>query len=185
MHISDITVFGWFHSVTCMIALLCGAANLALPKGTGRHRVAGRIYVWSMIALNLSAFAIYRFDIGQFVPFRAGAHVFGFFHWLAVTTIVLVLIGYHAGARQGRTFWAYVHPTAMVLSYYVLIGGGINEAFARIDFLRAMAIRSGGGAGFGRAPIIGLTHTAAMAAALVLVLYFFVKVALYRRREAR
>ena len=80
----------------------------------------GRVYVVSMIVLNLSAFAIYKFDIAHFVPFRAGPNIFGFFHWLAVAALVFVLVGYYASRHQNRAFWSYVHPIAMTLSYYDL-----------------------------------------------------------------
>jgi len=134
-----------------------------------------------MLVLNLSAFAIYRFDIAHFVPFSAGARVFGFFHWLAVAALVFVLVGRFAASRQIGAFWAYVHPTAMMLSYYVLVGGAVNEAFARIDPLRDLARRSAGLAQRANAPIVGLVQTAVMAATLVLIVYFMVRVAIYRR----
>jgi uncharacterized membrane protein len=183
MHVHDITLIGWLHAIACMIALVAGGWNIIGPKGTPRHILVGRAYVWSMIVLNLSAFAIYKFDIAHFVPFRAGPNIFGFFHWLAVAALVFVLIGYYAARHQNRAFWAFVHPIAMTLSYYDLVGGGINEAFARIDPLRALARASaksvGGQVG---APIIGMVQTAAMAATLVMIVYFIAKVALYRRR---
>jgi len=182
MHIHDITLIGWFHSLACVIALLAGAINLAATKGTPRHKRVGRAYFWSMVALNLSAFAIYRFDIAHFVPFSAGPHVFGFFHWLAVAALAFVLLGRFAAARQNGVFWAYLHPTMMVLSYYLLVGGAINEAFARIDPLRELARHSAAGiAQPGNAPIVGLAQTAAVAATLVLIVYFMVRVAIYRR----
>ena len=184
MHVHDITLIGWLHSIGCLIALVAGAWNLAAVKGTPRHRLIGRVYIWSMIALNLSSLALYRFDIAHFAPFRAGPDVFGFFHWLAVATLILVLIGYYASSRQEHRPWAYIHPSAMVLSYYMLIGGGINEMFARLDPLRALAKASAGATGnAANAPIIGLVQTAAMAGTLLLILYFAIKVALYRRRH--
>lgn len=180
MHIHDISPIGWLHTGACLIALLAGAWNLALPKGTPMHRMVGSTYVWSMIVLNLSVFAIYKFDIARFAPFHAGPHVFGFFHWLAVAALVLVLTGYYAARHQDRAFWAYVHPVMMLLSYYDLVGGFINEVFLRIDFLRAIARASAKGASFG-APVIGMAQTAAMAATLVLIIWFMAKAALYRR----
>jgi hypothetical protein len=74
---------------------------------------------------------------------------------------------------------------AMILGYYMLIGGAINEAFARIDALHTMALRSAhaiNGHAVG-APLVGLAQSAAMAAALVLILYFTAKVSLYRRAQ--
>jgi uncharacterized membrane protein len=178
MHVSDIVPIGWVHVIACLVALVAGGWNIAGAKGTPRHILMGRAYVISMIVLNVSSLAIYKFDIAHFVPFRAGPNVFGFFHWLAVFGLVTVLLGYYAARRQSSAVWAYVHPIAMTLSYYDLIGGGINEAFARLDPLRAVARVGMSQKG---SPIVGLTQTAWMAATLILVFYFIVKVALYRR----
>jgi uncharacterized membrane protein len=185
MHINDISTIGWLHSAACVIAFFAGAHNLVAEKGTARHRAIGLAYFWSMIALNLSSLVIFRFDIASFRPFMAGPHVFGLFHWFAVITLVFVLVGRFAAARQDRAAWAYTHPVAMILSYYMLIGGAINEAFARIDVLHAMALRSThavNGHAVG-APLIGLVQSAAMAAAFILILYFTARVALYRRAQ--
>jgi uncharacterized membrane protein len=183
MHVHDITFIGWVHTIACLVALVAGGWNVAGAKGTPRHIVMGRAYVVSMIVLNLSAFAIYKFDIAHFRPFQAGPNVFGFFHWLAVAALVLVLIGAYAARRQNSAFWSYVHPIAIALSYYDLVGGGINEAFARLDPLRAIvrATAKTTGAAVG-APVIGMVQTAAMAATLIMIIYFIAKVALYRSR---
>jgi hypothetical protein len=185
MHIGDITVIGWLHSAACIVAFFAGTHNLFAAKGTPRHRFVGLSYFWSMIVLNLTSLVVFRFDIASFRPFVAGPHVFGLFHWFAVFTLASVLIGRYAAAHQDRAVWAYTHPVAMIFSYYMLIGGAINEAFARVDALHAMALRSmhaANGHAVG-APLIGLTQSAAMAAAFVLVLYFTAKVALYRRAQ--
>ena len=183
MRINDIIFLGWVHVVPTIIALVTGAWNLCLPKGTALHRRVGLTYVWSMLVASVSALAIYRFDIAYFAPFQAGPHVFGFFHWLTVAALVLVLAGWYAARHQNRAaIWSYLHPTAMLLSYYDLIGGGINEVFSRIDVLRALAVTAArhGTPAF-RSPLIGEVQTAAMAATLVLIIYFVAKTILYRR----
>jgi uncharacterized membrane protein len=184
MHVSDINLMGWIHVVPCLLALVAGGWNILGRKGTPRHIFMGRVYVVSMIVLNLSAFAIHKFDIASFVPFKAGPNVFGFFHWLAVFGLVTVLLGYLAATRQKYGFFAYLHPIMMTLSYYDLIGGGINEAFTRIDPLRAIAVASAKHAHISAgSPIVGLTQSAWMLATIVLLIYFVIKVALYRRGE--
>ena len=72
MHLEDITAIGWVHTLTIIPALLAGALNLVAEKGTARHRFIGRVYVWSMIVSNLSAFGVYHFDIARYWPFTAG-----------------------------------------------------------------------------------------------------------------
>lgn len=186
MHVSDISALGWIHAVACLIALAAGAWNLALAKGTRLHKRVGYAYLASMLVLNVSAFRIYKFDIDSFRPLHAGAHVFGLFHWFAVAALVFIAIGWYAARHQDRAFWAFTHPVMMLLSYYDLVGGGINEAFTRIDPLRAILIRSAEAAGpHAQPPVIGMTQTAWMALILVLIIYFIAKVALYRRSARR
>lgn len=185
MHVADLSLIGWLHSIACVAALLAGAWNLALPKGTALHRRVGMVYVWAMIALNLSVFFLYKFDIA-FAPFRTGPHIFGLFHWFAVAALGLILAAWFAAPRQSRGFWAYVHPAAMILSYYLLIAGGINEVFLRIDVLRDLAFASARAAHLpraliGQAPVIVMTQNALIAATLLLLIYFAARVAHYRR----
>lgn len=183
MHVSDIIPAGWVHAIACLVALAAGAWNLALPKGTPTHRAVGRIYVIAMLVLNASAFFIYRFDIANFSPFRAGPHVFGLFHWFAVAALVFIAVGWYAARRQDRAFWAYTHPTMMILSYYDLVGGGINEAFTRIDLLRAIFVESAKSVGPHRQPpVIGTAQALWMAFVVTLLVYFVARVALWRRR---
>jgi uncharacterized membrane protein len=190
MHVHDISVPGWVHVIACLIALLAGAWNLALPKGTATHRAVGRAYIWAMIVVNISVLAIYKFDI-TFAPFHAGPDTFGFFHWLAVAALVFVSIGWYAARHQDRAVWAYLHPLMMLLSYYDLIGGGINEMFLRVEPLHAIAVASAKSVArtgthpvfFAQAPVIILTQNAAMAATLLLIIYFAARVALRRRKR--
>jgi uncharacterized membrane protein len=187
MVVSDLSIIGWFHSLACLVALAAGAWNLALPKGTAPHRRVGLVYVWAMIALNLSVFVLYKFDIA-FAPFRVGPHIFGLFHWFAVTALGLVLIAWFAASRQSHSAGAYAHPIAMVLSYYLLIAGGINEIFLRIDVLRHIALASAKSAHlppvlFTQSPVIVMTQNAMIAATFLLLIYFSAKVALYRRSQ--
>jgi len=127
MAISNISVLGWIHTAACVMALVTGAWNLLLPKGTPLHRRAGRLYVAAMLIANLGILAVYRFDIASFRPFRGGPGIFGIFHWEAVTTLALLALAVYAAPRQRRAVWAYIHPIAMLLTYYILVGGLINE----------------------------------------------------------
>lgn len=180
MHISDIFLIGWFHSATCTIALGLGSWNIFAVKGTMPHRWRGLGYTAFMIAANVSALAIYRFDISPAAgkPVAGG---FGVFHWLAVAALAFTLIGYYASSRQARGLWAYAHPIFMTLSYYLLAGGLINELFARLDILRPLAVTIVNGKRVFGSPVLGMTQFAAMLAALLLSILFSVKVWLYRR----
>jgi uncharacterized membrane protein len=178
----NISLLGWFHSAACIVALVAGAWNLVMSKGTALHRLVGRCYVYTMVAVNLSVFAVYHFDIAHFRPFAGGANTFGIFHWEAVGTLALLGIGVYAAPRQGRAVWAYAHPLAMVLTYYMLVGGLINELFVRVIALRDFAMaRAPHAVSVGTTPAVGRTQGLAMLIFIVMLLYFVIKVALHRR----
>ncbi|MFM9861992.1 MAG: DUF2306 domain-containing protein [Micropepsaceae bacterium] len=179
MIVADLVPIGWVHGFACLIALAAGAWNLAARKGTPSHRAAGIAYMLSMIVANLTVFAIYKFDIASFEPFKAGPNTFGIFHWLAVVTLVFLAIGWYAGARQHNAFWAFVHPAMMVLTYYLLLAGGINEAFLRVEVLRDLAA-AGGTDQYGQPRLIGTTHAWWMAFVLLQLVYFSVRVVAWR-----
>jgi uncharacterized membrane protein len=187
MHVSDIIPIGWLHVAACLIALATGAWNLALAKGTPMHKRVGEAYILATLVANISVFWIYRFDIAQFVPFKGGPNTFGMFHWFAVAALVFIAIGWYAARHQDKAFWAYTHPTMMVLSYWNLVGGGINEVFTRVDFLRAIMVESAkaSAAANGPPPVLGLVHMMSMAATIVLIIYFAARVALWRRKARR
>jgi hypothetical protein len=73
----------------------------------------------------------------------------------------------------------------MALGYYVLVGGLINEAFARIEALRPLSYTmTENGPRFG-SQVTGMTQGAAMLAILVLITLYVVRVALRRRKLKR
>ena len=173
MNMEGVSLIGWVHAIACTVALLAGGWNILAAKGTGRHRFRGRLYVWSMIVAGVPAFFIYRFDLDMTHGFKPGPGVFGVFHWLAVATLFFTLSGYYASSRHNKAYWAYSHPVAMVLSYYLLLGGLVNELFARVFVLRRLG-------GFG-SPAVGLTQFAVQIATVVLLVLFALKVRRHRR----
>ena len=181
MDMQGVSLIGWIHTVACTVALIAGGWSIFAEKGTGPHKFRGHIYAWSMIAANGLAFFIYRFDLDVTHHFRPGANVFGFFHWLAVAALFFTLLGYYASFRQQRGFWAYAHPIFMMLSYNILVGGLINELFARVVALRPFAVTVVNGHRQFGAPAVAVTQNLWLAATLILIVYFAVKVARYRR----
>ncbi|MCA3698567.1 MAG: hypothetical protein IOB84_02095 [Brevundimonas sp.] len=166
----DLVPLGWVHSLACLIALATGAYVFATPKGTRRHRQVGQVFVASQVILNLTALGIYQLGI------------FFFPHVLAIVTLVLIAAGW-GSARLIRRHgvWKHVHLSSMILSYYLLIGGGVNEVFLRIDAMRELVSREGG-------QIIGLTHSVTLLVFLILLLGWnaveIVRTLLRRRRRA-
>lgn len=183
MHISGISWIGWIHTIACIAALGLGGWNLVALKGSPGHKFRGTAYAATIVVAMALSFGIYHFDI----PLRGGRigpGVFGFFHWLAVAAIVLTVLGYYASMRQQHGFWAYTHPIAMMLTYYLLVGGLINELFARLNVLRPFAFTVVNGQRvFTITPVIQTTRLATELATLVVLLLFVVKVWRYRRHQ--
>jgi uncharacterized membrane protein len=148
----DLVPLGWFHSIACLIALAAGAYGFATRKGSPRHRLTGQIYMVSMIALNLSALGVYRLG------------VFFFPHMLAIVTLVVITIGWAAARTHWpRPVWKHIHLSAMIASYYLLIGGGVNEVFLRILAMRDLLNAEG-------PELLGQTHGVVMLVFLILLL---------------
>ena len=174
MKVDDMSLVGWFHTLFCFVALFAGAWNLARAKGTRIHRKMGQAYVAAMVLQNVSALFVYE-PHGDAAGTLALDH-FGVFHWLALITLGVVGVAYFAASRQARAPWAYLHPAMMVTSYYLLVGGAVNEVFVRIESLHPIVVRTHGA-------IVGITHSFVMLAAFGVLTYFVGKTAGYRLAE--
>ena len=139
MLISNISVFGWLHSLACIVALVAGTYVMVARKGTRSHRKWGWWYAGAMAVQALTIMAVYRFDI---LPgHKPAAHTFGIFHWMAVASFALVALSIFAATRQRNSLaWAHTHAQAMLASVYLLVSGLFNEMFVRIVPLRDLAM---------------------------------------------
>jgi uncharacterized membrane protein len=163
----DLYPVGWVHTIASAIALAAGAVVLVRPKGTPVHRLRGRIYVLAMIATCLTSFAIYRRGI------------FWFPHWSGVVALVLIAGGFGFAHYKPLRSWMHWHLSCMIASYYLLIGGGVNEAYVRIDALRRLVpdpLNS---------PLVGMAHFAAMIIFVLLIAIFNAALLLRRPRPAQ
>jgi len=148
----NLVPLGWVHGLACLIALAAGAYGFATRKGSARHILTGRVYLASMIALNVSALGIYRLG------------VFFFPHVLAIVTLVVLAVGWAAARTHWpRPLWKHIHLSAMIASYYLLIGGGVNEVFLRIHTMRDLLNVQG-------PQLLDQTHSAVMLLFLILLL---------------
>jgi len=148
MRLNDISILGWIHALFYVMAMIAGAMQMACGKGTPSHMRRGNVYFLSMLIANIMALFIFT---GEDVIFRSGkppviGQGFGFFHWLSVIALALVLFGRVAASRQRQAFFAYAHPVSMILSYWLLLGALINEVFDRVDWVRRMALAVSPGA---------------------------------------
>jgi len=163
----DLYPIGWLHSVFSVLALATGAIVLVRPKGTPVHKLRGRIYVLAMIATCLTSFAIYR------------RGVFWFPHWSGVAALVLITGGFAFAHYKQPHGWMHWHLSCMIASYYVLIGGGVNEVFVRVHALRRLApdpLNSS---------LVGLTHFDVMIVFALLIARFNAALLLRRPRTAQ
>ena len=150
----DLLPLGWVHFVASLIALALGAVVVVRPKGTPVHRLRGRIYAVAVVVTSLTALGIYRLG------------VFFFAHWFGVAALIVIAVGVAAAHfKIPRRGWVHVHLTCMLLSYYILIGGGVNELFLRVNLLRRLAPNLD-------SPMVGMTHFAVMVFFAILITYF-------------
>jgi uncharacterized membrane protein len=158
----DLSFLGWLHTLACFLALTFGAMNIGQRKGTSLHRRVGHWYLWALVFLSVTSLGIYR------------GHRFFFPHYLAIATIVLAGFAYaFAHYRWPRRFWLKGHIVCAVLTYYLLIGGGVNEVYLRVNVLRRLS------GGF-PSPMISMTHFALMVLTVVLLGWFLLR---YRGRR--
>ncbi|MFN3228728.1 MAG: DUF2306 domain-containing protein [Asticcacaulis sp.] len=148
----DLLPLGWLHSLACLVALAAGAYGFSTRKGSPHHILTGRVYMVAMLILNLSALGIYRLG------------VFFFPHVLAVITLVLIAVGWlSARSHWPRPLWRYIHLSCMIGSYYMLIGGGVNEVFLRVYAIRELLNSQG-------EVMLALTHGSLMLVFLILLI---------------
>jgi uncharacterized membrane protein len=142
MRLDDISLLGALHTFLCVLAMGSGTRQLLARKGTPAHAWSGNVYFLAMVAANLTILFVFH---GQDLIFPPGqrpavGYGFGFFHWLAVFALALVLLGRFAASRQRQAFFAYAHPVCMILSYWLLMGGAVNEIFVRVDWVHRVAL---------------------------------------------
>lgn len=108
----------WPHMVTALVALALGSANLALAKGTKRHRIVGWTWIALMLCVTISSFWIRELNHGEF----------SWIHGLTVWTLISMLIAIVA-IRTGRV---RVHAGFMVGTMVgALVAGGFALAPGR------------------------------------------------------
>jgi uncharacterized membrane protein len=102
-----------WHAFAAIAALVTGATQLALPKGTTRHRVVGYLWAALMLVIAISSFWIQEIRlIGPFSPI----------HLLSI----LVLVSVPLAVWYAHSHKVTAHRGAMIKLYvFALIGAGI------------------------------------------------------------
>ena len=105
------------HIILGFLSLLTGAVVMLKPKGDRQHRLLGRLYVGAMLGLNLTSFSIYKLFDG-----------WGFFHWMAVASLIPLLAGCVAIFYRNIN----AHYYFMCWSYIGLLCATISEIFVHV-----------------------------------------------------
>jgi len=154
-------LISWTHIISATLSLIFGAIVLFGKKGDLKHQKLGIYYFYAMLLNNLTALVILNAFGKWFFP-----------HWLAVACLIVIIPGIVAVKRKSTKHWLKIHIICLVISYYLLIGGAINEAFLHIESLRPYIINND--------PIVGITHLIAQLVFIVLLIYYLRK---YRKMK--
>lgn len=111
---------GLLHVVLALVSLLSGTFVLLRRKGNATHRRLGRVYLFSMLGLNLTALLNYEL-FGFFGPF----------HWMALISLASIVGGYLV-VRRKRPGWKPAHAYFMTGAYVGLVAATVAEIASRI-----------------------------------------------------
>jgi uncharacterized membrane protein len=146
-------IISWSHILTASASMVLGFLLLVRTKGNSIHMKYGKYYYYCMLINNITALFIYNATGKWFFP-----------HSLAVATLILIIPSYYILRIRTSGFPLLFHIIGMVLSYYMLIGGAVNEAFLHTPALRHFMIE--------QSPVFGLTHFAVQLIFLTMLIYF-------------
>lgn len=117
---------GWIHVVASVVAVIVGTQLLWSTKGTRAHKRIGYLYTASMIAVNITAFLIFRLFGG-----------FGPFHIAAVVSSLTLLAGMVPVLLRTRfKNWFVLHMSFMYYSVIGLYAALASETIVRIPGIR-------------------------------------------------
>jgi len=120
------STIGLIHTLFAVAAMISGGVVVGLNKGTATHKNVGYIYFASMVILNVTAL------------FTHALYEFGPFHWLAIGSLIGVLIGMAIPVffRHLKS-WLLWHYYFMLWSYVGLIAAFFAETIVRVPALNA------------------------------------------------
>ena len=110
---------GWFHFITAVVALISGTIVILNVKGTTFHKRIGYIYVFSMLALNITSFFIINFG------------GFSLFHFFAIVSLLTVLAGMVAVWRKRKNWFAshFYYMSWSIVGLYAALWAEIGTRF--------------------------------------------------------
>ena len=113
------STWGLTHLIVANVALVLGTFMLATRKGTPRHKLVGRLYVAAMLLTNGTSFALNNFG------------GFSVFHWMAVFSLISVLIGFYFVWRKKANWllWHVGWMSGSVVGLYAAFAAEISVRF--------------------------------------------------------
>ncbi|GLP95867.1 DUF2306 domain-containing protein [Paraferrimonas sedimenticola] len=108
------------HIVCGLFSIISGLLVLSLPKGTTKHIWIGRVYAGSMLALNLTALALYRLTGSV-----------NFFHLAALVSFITVVAAWWQVWQKPKG-WPIAHGLLMLWSYVGLMAATAAEIASRV-----------------------------------------------------
>jgi uncharacterized membrane protein len=118
------STLGWVHTFSALLAMLLGALVVLNKKGTRRHKQIGYGYVFFMLVVNLSAFAIYN---------TGGPSLF---HVFALISLLSVVFGIVPAWRRKSDRWYVAHYYFMSWSVVGLYAAFWSEIGVRFFDMR-------------------------------------------------
>ena len=118
----EITVFGWFHTIIAILALLSGIYSLAKYKVLMAKNMSAKIYLICTFIAAASALAIYNAS-GSFNPA----------HGLAILTLLALLVGRTAETTTlFRGLSPYVQATTYSATFLFHMIPAITDGLMRL-----------------------------------------------------
>ncbi len=122
------TNLGLVHTLFGIIAMVSGAIVIAFRKGTHLHKKIGYVYFIAMVLLNVTGL------------FTQVLYKFGPFHWLALASLVGVVIGISMPVVFKRyKHWLLLHYYFMLWSYVGLIAAFFSEIIVRVPTFNSVS----------------------------------------------
>jgi len=113
---------GLIHLIASILALVFGTFVLAYKKGNRYHKMAGHLYVISMLVLLITSFMLYRLFDG-----------FGIFHYAAILSLGLLAMGIiPVLTKRPKSKWLLQHLSFMYWSVIGLYAAFASEVLTRI-----------------------------------------------------
>ncbi|WP_323738751.1 DUF2306 domain-containing protein [Candidatus Trichorickettsia mobilis] len=112
------TIFILIHSISSIVALVLGSANLLQIKGTKIHKVLGWMFIVCMFISAISSFGIYN-------------NKFSLIHMLSLLVIMWLSRAIYA-IRLKPENWLHIHASSIGAAYIAILIAGVGVFVRKI-----------------------------------------------------